>query len=154
MQKLTQEIISLFKECGFAILSSIDKKMRPHTSCKGIVKIDQQAGRIYLLDLYYGKTVANIKSCPNISLTVVNEDSFSGYCLQAAAKIVPKKNIDAKMLQAWEEVVSSRVSRRLIKNIRDGKTRLAHPEIMLPKPAYLIEARIERIINLRPRHLK
>ncbi|MDP2942091.1 MAG: pyridoxamine 5'-phosphate oxidase family protein, partial [Candidatus Omnitrophota bacterium] len=43
----------------FAIVSTVGSDGIPHSSCKGIVKINTD-GTIYLLDLYMGQTYENL----------------------------------------------------------------------------------------------
>ena len=51
MKRIPDEVIHFFKSQGFVIVSSIDDKGFPHTSCKGIVRMSG-SGRVYLIDLY------------------------------------------------------------------------------------------------------
>ena len=64
MQRLTEDIIQLFQNQGYVIVSTIDRDGLPHSACKGIVKINR-SGRIYLLDLY--KAIPGILKCSCLS---------------------------------------------------------------------------------------
>ena len=153
MKRLTEDIVEFFREQSFTIVSTIDKYGNPHSSCKGIVKINRN-GQVYLLDLYKAKTFANLKQNPHISITAVDEHSFEGYCLKGKAKIMPQDKLKPQIIKAWEERIATRITQRLLKNIRQEKGHPQHPEALLPKPEYLIFVEVEDIVDLTPHHLK
>lgn len=134
------------------VVSTIDKNGFVHNSCKGIIEINCD-GRIYLLDLYRRKTYENLKHNPHISITAFDEHKFIGYCLKGRVKSFSQEELPSDILRAWEERVTSRVTQRLLKNIREEKGYPRHPEILLPKPEYMIVMEVNDIINLRPPHL-
>ena len=150
---ITADIVRFFHNQRFTIIATIDKNGYPHGSCKGIVEIDKR-GRVYLLDLYMAKTYENLKKNPHISITGVDEHKFIGYCLKGRAKIVPGNRVSKRILKLWEDKITSRISHRLLKNIQGEKGHAAHPEALLPGPAYLIEADIDEVIDLIPEHIK
>ncbi len=135
------------------IVSTIDEDGFPHTACKGIVKISSE-GKVYLLDVYLKNTYANLKRNPKVGITAIDEHHFKGYCLQGQAKIHQVEKISAELLRAWEARIASRITQRLLKNIRDQKGHPAHPEAKLPQPEYMIEVDVDNIIDLTPQHLK
>jgi hypothetical protein len=58
------------------------------------------------------------------------------------------------MLKLWEDKITSRISHRLLKNIQGEKGHAAHPEALLPAPAYLIAVDINKVVDLIPLHIK
>lgn len=153
MKRLNEDIVQFFCNQGFVIVSTIDRNGFPHISCKGMVEINHN-GRIYLLDLYRARTYQNLKSNPKISLTAIDEHKFIGYCLKGRAKIIPQEKLKSHVIKAWESKITSRLTRRLLKNIREEKGHPRHPEILLPTPEYMIAVEVEEIIDLTPHHLK
>lgn len=153
MPRLTSEIIQFFQKQGFAIVSTIDRKGWPHSSCKGIVKITKN-GKVYLIDLYTHQTYNNLKENPRISITAVDEHKFIGYCLKGRARVIADEEISPAIRKAWEERITSRITQRVLKNLREEKGHPRHPEILLPKPAYLIIMDIQDVVDLTPQHLK
>jgi uncharacterized pyridoxamine 5'-phosphate oxidase family protein len=153
MRKLKEEIVQFLRNQGYVIVSTIDNKGFPHNACKGIVKINRN-GKIYLLDLYKAKTYENLKQNPHISITAVDEHKFMGYCLKGRAKIIAEEKIKPELFRAWEDRIASRLTQRLLKNIREEKGHSRHPEVLLPKPEYLIVMEVAKIIDLTPQHLK
>jgi len=153
MKKLSDAVIDFFQSQGSIFVSTIDKNGSLHNACKGIVDIKSN-GRIYLLDLYKGRTFQNLKNNPHISIAAADEHKFAGYCLKGKAKIITGEEISPRIIKAWEERITSRLTRRVIRNIHEEKGHPRHPEVLLPKPEYLIVMDAEEVIDLTPGHLK
>ena len=150
---IAPDIVGFFHNQRFTIISTIDKRGCPHSSCKGIVDINKN-GKVYLLDLYMAGTYENLKRNSSISITAVDEHKFKGYCLKGKAKIVPKDKVSKLILKLWEDRVTSRISHRLLKNIKGEKGHAAHPEALLPGPAYLIVVDVNEVVDLIPSHIR
>jgi uncharacterized pyridoxamine 5'-phosphate oxidase family protein len=153
MKKLDDNIVSFFQSQGFVIVSTIDQDGGVHNSCKGIVKI-ASSGQVYLLDLYKAKTFQNLKNNSNVSITAVDEHKFLGYCLKGKAKIVETASLKSDILTLWDDKITERATKRVIKNIHEDKGSSKHPEILLPKPEYLILVETKEIINLTPGRMR
>ncbi len=151
--KLNGDIIQFFHKQGFVVVATIDRNGFPHTACKGIVEINRD-GRVYLFDVYRGKTHRNLQHNPHISITAIDEHRFVGYCLKGKARIVTQQEIKPHLIRAWEDRITSRLTQRLLKNIHEEKGHPRHPEILLPEPEYMILMNVEEIIDLTPHHLK
>ena len=150
---LDENIIHFLYRQGYVVVSTIDRRGFPHSSCKGIVDIDRK-GRIYLMDVYKGKTYENLKYNAHISITAVNEHRFCGYCLKGKGKIIPRDELGERITRAWEEKIASRLTQRLLKNIREEKGHSGHPEALLPEPRHLIVMTAQETVDLTPQHLK
>jgi hypothetical protein len=152
-EQLSDDIVHFFYNQGCVIVSTISQDGYPHNSCKGIIKINQD-GKIYLLDLYKGKTYANLSSNPNISVTAINEHKFKGYCLIGKAGIAAVQDFEPGLIKAWEDRIASRITQRILKNIAGEKGNPRHPESLLPQPQYMIVMEVKEIVDLTPHHLK
>lgn len=153
MKKMNDEIIRFFQNQGYVIVSTIDKDGFVHNACKGIIKINRN-GKIYLLDLYRGSTFENLNANPRISITAIDEHKFVGFCLKGRAEVVTEAKFPADIIKAWEARITSRLTQRLLKNIKGEKGHSRHPEVLLPQPQYMIVMEIEEIVDLTPHHLK
>lgn len=153
MKKITEDIIYLFHKQGFVIASTLDSEGGIHCSAKGIAGIEAE-GKIYLIDLYRGKTFSNLKRNPTISITAVDEDEFSGFTIKGKAKIVNREEIKDHIIASWEDKVVKRVSKRVIGHIKKGRKSVHHPEAIFPHPQYLIEVDVDSVIDLAPKNLK
>jgi hypothetical protein len=153
MINIPQEVSDFLIKQAFVIVSTLDAGGCIHNSCKGIVKIDE-AGDIYLLDLYQKHTLENLKKNSCISITSVDEHSFCGYCLKGRARIVSRSDLTPDVAQAWEEKIISRITKRVFKNVRGEPGHPSHPEAAFPKPQYMIIMEVEAVVDLIPAHLK
>ena len=153
MKKLSKHITDFFHAQGCVIVSTVDAGGMIHAACKGVVEIAPN-GRVYLLDLYQARTFKNLQRNPHLSISGIDEHDFAGYCLKGTAKIVDKAGIAPRILKAWEDRITRRLTRRIIKNLREEKGHPSHPEASLPPPQYLIELQVEEVVDLNPRHMR
>ncbi len=153
MQQIPTGVIDFLRTQGFVIVSSIDKNGFPHSSCKDIVKIDS-SGKIYLIDVYYGLTAENIRNNPRVSISAVDEHKFIGFCLKGKAKIMLDDEISQEFIKSWEDNITLRLTKRLLNNLAQDKSRAHHPEASLPRPKQLISIEVEEIVSLAPQYLK
>ena len=149
MVKIEDHIIHFFLNQGCVIISTVDKRGCPNSACKGIVDIDPE-GHVYVFDLYRGQTWENLKADPMISMTAIDEHRFIGYCLKGRARIVSQDEISPHLIKAWEDRVTSRLTQRLLKNLRGEKGHPLHPEALLPKPKYMIAFDVDEVVDLAP----
>ena len=152
MKPIPEPIISFLLAQGFVIVSSIDKNGFPHTSCKGIIQVDPK-GEIYLVDVYHGTTRENIIHNPRVSVSLIDEHKFSGYCLKGQARMLENAQISQEFLKTWEDNLTGRLTKRLLKNLSQDKGQKHHPEAHLPHPQHLIVVEVEEIVSLAPEHL-
>jgi len=153
MKSLSDEVYGFFRKQHFVIVATIDSSNgNPHTSCKGIVKIER-CGRIYLMDLYKWRTYNNLIKDKRMSVTAVDEHRFKGWCLKGTGRILPSSGLTPDLIKAWENKISSRITHRIIKNIREEKGHGRHPESQLPAPEYVIEMEAESLVDLMPHHV-
>jgi len=153
MKRLPEDVVEFFHSQSFVIVSTIDREGAAHSACKGIVDIKRR-GTVYLLDLYRGNTYANITRNPHITITAVDEHKFRGYCLKGKAVTIHKGELQSRIIKAWEDRITSRLTQRLLKNLREEKGHTRHPEVLLPSPKYMIAMEVHEIIDLTPHHLK
>jgi hypothetical protein len=107
-----------------------------------------------LIDVYYGITAENIKRNPQINISVVDEHKFMGYCLKGKAKVTLDDEISQDFIKSWEDNITSRLTKRLLRNLAKGKAHAHHPEASLPRPKHLISIEVEEIVNLAPLYLR
>ena len=153
MSKIPDAIARFLEEQGFLIVSTIDAQGRPHSACKDIIKINRN-GTVYLLDLYLRDTFRNLQRNPKISLTAVDGHKFKGYCLKGKDKLFAKKGLGPGVKKAWEARINSRLTQRILKNLHGEKGHLRHPELLLPRPEYMIVVEVEEVVDLTPQQLK
>jgi hypothetical protein len=153
MKPIPAPAIDFLRTQGFVIVSSIDKNGFPHSSCKDIVKINP-AGEVYLMDVYLGLTGKNIAGNPHICISAVDEHKFIGYCLKGKARMIQGGMISQEMIKTWEDNITSRLAKRLLRNLVQDKGQKHHPEASLPHPKHLIILEVEETVDLAPYQLK
>jgi len=153
MRRLSDEIVRFINKQHYVIVATVGSDGVPHSSCKGVVKVSRD-GEIYLLDLYRGRTSDNLQKNPRLSLTVVDEHRFKGYCLKGKGRMMKLEEVKPHILRTWERMISSRITHRIIKNIRGEKGHPRHPEALLPRPKYLIAMEVSEVIDLTPGHIR
>ncbi len=146
--ELPDKAVNFLKRQSFVIVSTIDSEGRIHSSCKGIVGINEK-GKVFIVDLYHNRTYRNLKNDSRISITQIDERRFTGYTLSGQAKIVLREDIHSDYIKEWENKVLKRISDRIIKSVQDGKSSASHYEAELPEyPQYLIEIEVEKITDI------
>lgn len=149
MEKLPDDAYNFFHRQHCVIVSTIDALGLPHSSCKGIVKINKK-GRVYLIDLYKGRTFDNLRRNPHLAVTAVDEHRFKGFCLKGKAALCNARELSAHIITAWEKRIVQRITQRVVKNVSGEKGHFPHPEVLLPKPKYMIVMQVEEIVDLTP----
>ncbi|MCG8431563.1 MAG: pyridoxamine 5'-phosphate oxidase family protein [Candidatus Omnitrophica bacterium] len=152
-RRLSRQIVNFFQAQGCVIVATIDRKGSIHTSCKGIVEIDPK-GEISLFDLYQAGTLRNLRKNSHITITALDEHTFQGYSLKGTARVLMRDDVPDHTHKAWEAQITGRLTRRVVRNLKDEKGHLKHPEILMPDPEYLIVVDVKEVIDLRPRHLR
>ncbi|MCF7870088.1 MAG: pyridoxamine 5'-phosphate oxidase family protein [Candidatus Omnitrophica bacterium] len=153
MKEIPDKVAKLLKEHGFVIVSTLDRDGGIHCSAKGVVDVKEE-GRVYLIDLYKRVTYINLQRDPNITITAIDEDQFIGFSLKGKTKIVKRSKIKESIIKQWEKKLVERISKRVIKNVKKDRGSTKHPESKFSQPEYLIEMRVDQIIDLTPTHLK
>jgi len=153
VKKISEDIVHLLHKQGFVVVSTLDAEGSIHCSAKGIVGMEAE-GKIYLIDLYLGKTFTNLKRNPTISITAIDEDEFSGFTIKGKARIVDREEIKDHIIASWEDKVVQRVSKRVIGHIKKERKNPHHPEAIFPHPQYLIEVDVDSVVDLTPKNLK
>lgn len=146
---LSQKVINFLKEQEFLTFATLNPRGKIHISIKGLIEVYPD-GKLYILDLYHGRTYHNLKKNPWATVSAVDAHLFQGYALQGEAEIVNIENVDEDIHRKWEKNIARRVSRRLLRNVKRGVSSSKHPEASFPQPRYLILFRVKKVIDLAP----
>lgn len=149
MKKIPTPVRDFFHRQHFVFVITFDLKGFPHIACKGIVDIDER-GIVKLLDLYRRFTYANLQSNSALSIAAVDEGTFKGYGLKGHARALPFQESDKLLLERWDKALLRRVSKRIVEHLKKENSSLHHPEATMPHPVYVIELKVEEIVDLSP----
>lgn len=152
MKVIAQEIVRFLDKQHIFMVATSDDKGRLNLVVKGIAKVDPK-GIIYLTDLYNGTTRKNLKSNPNMTISVVNEAEFKGWQFRGIAREYNKHESE-EILEHWDKKIVNRITNRIIKNMQRGRKLVHFSEAHLPKPSYIIELTVNEIISISGRKLQ
>ena len=154
MAFIPQDVKHLLEKHHVTVVASRDGKNAIHTSAKGILAVDPR-GKIFVLDIYKGRTYRNIKRNPHVTLTTIDERAFKGYSVKGRAKIINEGAVPKNRLEIWHAKLATRIARRLIRHVKgESPGHEGIPEARFPFPKYIIEVSAERITDLAPQKLK
>jgi general stress protein 26 len=145
MIKIDEDVLVFLEKQNIVMTATIDSKGKINIAAKAIAKIDP-TGIIYVVDLYNGTTKANLKNNPNITISAVDEQAFKGWQLKGIAKEYNEKETK-EILENWDKKILKRMTDRIISNLKKN-TKINFSEIHLPKPEYIIEIKVEEIVDL------
>jgi len=151
--KLNDDVKNFLEKQHFVIVSTLDDKGNIHTSAKGIIQVESR-GKIFLLDIYKGRTYRNIRLNPNVTVTAIDERRFRGYSVEGKARILREDNLPKKALDTWHEKLARRIARRVISHVKEGREEKKIPEASFPFPKYIIDVTVDSITDLAPREVK
>jgi len=146
---LSDKVVSFFEKQNFVIVATLDGKGAVHCSAKGIIGVD--LGEILVADLYLTHTYKNLKKNPQVSLTAVEEHSFTGYTLQGKARLVVREDIPVEWIEQWESRIVKRMSHRVVKGVQNKSKSRVHFEAGLPPHLqYVMAVRVDNVVDLAP----
>ena len=148
--RLPEEVVSFFRKQSYVIFSTVDGNGRPHSVAKGVVDIEEK-GAVILLDLYRGLTRANLIENANASITAIDEREFAGYTLKGRAVIIELDGLTDAVREKWRMLLKTRISRRIIRNVRSEIAGTTHHEAHLPEPEYVIAFKCSEVVDLSHR---
>jgi len=68
--------------------------------------------------------------------------------------LLMSEDISQEIIKTWEDKITSRLTKRLLRNLSENKSRRHHPEASLPFPKHIILIEVEDIVDLAPFNLK
>ncbi|MDD4202160.1 MAG: pyridoxamine 5'-phosphate oxidase family protein [Candidatus Omnitrophica bacterium] len=145
MIEIPEDVSSFLKRQNFLMVLTVNNEKVINAAAKSVVQIEP-TGKIYLVDLYEGKTRSNLEENPNTTLCAIDEEEFQGWQLKGKAKAVDFKE-GCKHLEYFDQHINKRIVERIIGNIKKNKLG-EYSETHFPDPKYLIEFETEKIVNL------
>ncbi len=146
MAIVPEDIRNFLESQSFLVVSTFDSAGGIHSSIKGIAGTEED--KVYIIDLFKGRTYNNVKNNPTITITAVDEHLYKGYSLKGKGYIVPPDKIPRQIIKVWEKKVIRRISKRVIKNIKEERKSSRYPEATFGPPQHLIVMVVEEIADL------
>ncbi len=143
----TRSIINFLRSQRFLFIGTSDKRGRPHTSAKPLLKISDNY--IYLVDFVVGRTYKNIKRNPKVSLSAVDIEKAIGYQLYGSAEVVDKGEEFRRLSGEMSSKQVKLATERVIQGVRKSTSSLVDALISL-KTVSILKIRIKEIGQIKP----
>jgi len=146
MKRIPKSLIKFIEKQHLVLMSTVNKSGVPNTSPKGVAMIESK-GKIYVIDLYFRKTWRNLKHNKHVTLCCYDERHFRGYQFKGVATAHKLSDKHDPLVRLWRKKISSRITHRVIENLRFEK-KTHHHEAHFPPPKYIIKVDVKEIISL------
>ncbi|MBN2482755.1 MAG: pyridoxamine 5'-phosphate oxidase family protein [Candidatus Omnitrophica bacterium] len=143
----TKEIMDFLRRQVFLFIGTSDKRGRPHTSAKPLLKIEDNY--IYLVDFVVGRTYKNIKRNPKISLSAVDMNKVIGYQLYGRAEVIDKGDVFRQLSGEMNSKQVRLATERVIQGVRKS-TRSLVDELISLKTVSILKIRIKEVSQIKP----
>ncbi|MDD5254567.1 MAG: pyridoxamine 5'-phosphate oxidase family protein [Candidatus Omnitrophica bacterium] len=141
------KVRTLLEKREFISVATSDKQGKPNAAPKFILKLD--GNFIYLVDYTMGRTYANLKANPRISLSFMDTESLAGYQVNGGAGLIESgpeyEAICAEVLT--REVGLS--ARRIIEGVTREKKH-HNFEVAIRDTVVIIKVEIKEVIEIGP----
>ena len=144
---LTKDIIELINEKEFISIATCDFDGRPNAAPKFILKIDGKS--LYLVDYIIGRTYANLKINPRVSLSLFNPHTLIGYQLNGAAVIIDKGAEYKKLSSEMENKLVRLTAQHIIEEVRGGHKH-ENFEVSIRSKFIIIKVTLEETVAICP----
>ena len=135
---LIKKINELLKDREFVSVATCDFKGKPNAVPKFLLKVE--AEYIYLVDYTIGKTWENLKENPQVSLSLMDTGSLTGYRINGSVEIIEAGPLYKKALEELREKEVSLSAERVIEGLARGK---AHKEFEVEIPDRFVVFKIK-----------
>ena len=121
---------------------------KPNSAVKMLIDI-VSPNLLYLLDYKFTQTYANVVKNPHLSVSFMDDDSFTGYRLTGVASVMHDGREFDEVKKAWEKKLIAYEADRIIKRIQGGYS--AHEaENSLPKDFVIVKFVAQEASVIKP----
>ncbi|MBU9889068.1 MAG: pyridoxamine 5'-phosphate oxidase family protein [Candidatus Omnitrophica bacterium] len=145
MSKITDKVRILLDQRKFVSVGTATPDGQPNSVPKLFFRTREDF--IWLIDHVMGRTVANLKANPRISISFMDQDSLEGYRLNGTAKVIESGKNHALLLKQWSEKTVKLSADRVIEGLRTGK-RHEHYEVELPEKCVILKVKVEQVVKI------
>lgn len=144
MTMLSKTVTELLKQRHFINVATCDREGKPNAIPKFILKVE--GNHIFLVDYTIGRTYANLKNNPRISLCFFNTDIVKGFQINGTVEVIEKGETYETIRAELEAREVSLATERILKGLSSGK-RSQQYEIAGPKKFVIFKMRMEEVIE-------
>lgn len=118
-------------------VASCDASGKPNSALKMLVDV-VSPNRILFLDYKFTQTFANMGQNPRLSISFMDDDTFTGYRLTGTCGILESGKQFEQAKKSWEKRLISYEADRILKRIR-GNYSTREAENLLPKDFVIVQ---------------
>lgn len=145
MPKIREKIEQLLEKREFVSVATATKQGHPNTAPKFFFRA--KGDFIYLIDYVIGKTVANLKENPLVSVSFMDLDSLEAYRLNGKAQIIEKGKVFDKIFEDWNKKLLKFSTDRVLEAVKTGK-KSHHFELEMTEKFVVLKIKIDNIIKI------
>lgn len=145
MTQITSKMLELLEKREFVSIATADRQGQPNSVPRFF--FCAKGDSIYLIDHVVGKTVANIRENPLVSVSFMDQDALEGYRLNGTAKVLDQGKEYASLLKEWKNRVIKLSADRVIEAVRTGKKR-GHYEVEISDKLSILKIRVDDVIQI------
>ncbi len=137
----------------FVNVATCNLERMPNVAPKLIAKV--AGDTLYIVDYVMGATYANIKENPRVSVSFVDEKTFTGYQLNGTATVIEKGEEFEKLSEEFQKIKTDFIVERILYNVRTGEKASASPGLSLPEKFTVLRIKVIEIVEITSTgHLK
>lgn len=135
--EIFQSFLAHKKDLKVISVASCDLKGKPNGAAKMLIDI-VEPHRIYFMDYRYTQTFANLKANSQVSVSFMDDASFTGYRLNGGAQILESGKEYEEVKQSWDKRVIAYEADRIVRRMT-GRYSTKESENKLPKDFVIVK---------------
>ncbi|MFA5156945.1 MAG: pyridoxamine 5'-phosphate oxidase family protein [Candidatus Omnitrophota bacterium] len=140
-----KEISEILKGREFLDIATCDFNGKPNVAPKFLLKFNKKF--IYLVDHVMGASFRNLKANPQVSISVMDIDTLTGYQLNGSVEIVTEGLEYEEILQELADKKIKLSVERIIEAVGKNKKHACY-ELMLPDKFAVFKVMIEEAVEI------
>lgn len=129
----------------FVNVSTCNMERMPNVAPKLVAKVEGNV--LYLIDYVMGKTYANLKSNPRVSLSFFDESTLTGYQLNGSVTVIENGEEFEKFADEFQRIKTDFNIERILYNVRTGG-RSRPLDFSMPENFAVLKIKIIEIIEI------
>lgn len=145
MPKITDKVAELMEKREFVSVATATRDGIPNTAPKFFFRA--KGDFIYLIDYVFGKTIANLKENPRISVSFMNLENLEAYQVNGTAQMIERGRVFDTILTQWDKKLLRFSSNRVIEAVRTGK-KSHHFEIEMTEKFLALKIKVASVVKI------
>ncbi len=142
---MLKDLIPFLSKGKFVNVATCSQERMPNVAPKLIAKADRDV--IYLVDYVIGKTYANLKENPRVSISFIDNKTLTGYQLNGCVAIIEEGEEFDKLAEEFHQIKTEFTVERILLDIRAGEK--THPrEFSIPENFCILKMKIFEIVEI------